>query len=325
MLSLSFEEPVPGADDFARIRARGAQKLYGNGETRHSLKSLIADVPLEETADGRVCLRMGDALAVGLPMATFATTRGHSALTEMIGAEAISRVLNTSRKLVASRLLGRGLTPRGVVHFCGVSQDKPSPLFTDNDGTWYVSRDAASTVNMTYIIRHVRTLQQAEYDGLMNARQLDGELNPTDVLTKHKPKQTGKARLVQETRAAAKLVSHLLARGIQPCNLLSDMGSARRVVRATPRVQTRVLLNAEIAAGVVCDGRRRWAVDCILAWRGGTEKRNHTEALVRWLGFDRLSGVPHADTWELRSRLTADLRDGGRQRGVVETAFCLKP
>ena len=91
--------------------------------------------------------------------------------------------------LVASRLLGRGLTPRGVIHFCGVSQEKPSPLFTDNDGTWYVSRDAASTVNMTYIIRHVRTLQQAEYDGLMNARQVDGELNPTDVLTKHKPKQ----------------------------------------------------------------------------------------------------------------------------------------
>ena len=44
---------------------------------------------------------MGDALAVGLPMATFATTRGHSALTEIIGAEAISRVLNTSRKLMA--------------------------------------------------------------------------------------------------------------------------------------------------------------------------------------------------------------------------------
>ena len=53
-----------------------------------------------------------------------------------------------------------------------------------------ISRNpSASTVNMTYIIRHVRTLQQAEYDGLMNARQLDGELNPTDPLTKHKPKQ----------------------------------------------------------------------------------------------------------------------------------------
>ena len=68
-------------------------------------------------------------------------------------------------------------TPRGVIQFLGVSQEKPSPLFTDNDGTWYVSRDAASTVNMTYIIRHVRTLQQAEHDGEMNARQIDGELN----------------------------------------------------------------------------------------------------------------------------------------------------
>ena len=125
-------------------------------------------------------------------------------------------------------------------------------------------------------------------------------------------RETGKARQVQETRAAAKLVSHLLARGIQPCGLLKDMSSARRVVRAVPRVQTRVLLNAEIAAGVVADGRRRWAVDRILAWRGGTERRNHKEALVRWLGFDRLSGAPHADTWEQRSRLTADLRDGGR-------------
>ena len=57
------------------------------------------------------------------------------------------------------------LTPRGVIQFLGVSQEKPPPLFTDNDGTWYVSRDAASTVNMTYIIRHVRTLQQAEHDG----------------------------------------------------------------------------------------------------------------------------------------------------------------
>ena len=33
---------------------------------------------------------------------------------------------------------------------------------------------------------------------------------------------------------------------------------------------------------------------------------------MRWLGFDRLLGAPHADTWEQSSRLTADLRDGGR-------------
>ena len=68
MLSLNFDEPADGADDFTRIRARGAQKLYGNGETRHSLKALIAD--------GRVGLRLGAALAICLPMATFATRRG---------------------------------------------------------------------------------------------------------------------------------------------------------------------------------------------------------------------------------------------------------
>ena len=55
MLSLNFDEPIAGAgaDDFSRIRARGAQKIYGNGEARHSLKALIADVPLEDTAEGR--------------------------------------------------------------------------------------------------------------------------------------------------------------------------------------------------------------------------------------------------------------------------------
>ena len=41
MLSLNFDEPVAGADDFSRIGARGAQKIYGNGETRHSLKALV--------------------------------------------------------------------------------------------------------------------------------------------------------------------------------------------------------------------------------------------------------------------------------------------
>ena len=96
----SYAEPAAGGDDFDRIRARGAQ-LFGNGETRHSFRALIADVPLEDTADGRVCLKMGDALAVCLPMATFGTERRHSVLTEVIGAETISRMLDISRKLMA--------------------------------------------------------------------------------------------------------------------------------------------------------------------------------------------------------------------------------
>ena len=80
------------------------------------------------------------------------------------------------------------------------------------------------------------------------------------------------------------------------------------MVRASPCVQTRVLLNAETAAGVVADGRGRWAVECILGWRGPARKR---EALVRWRGFDRQSGAPHRDTWEPRGHLTSDLPAGG--------------
>ena len=70
MLTLSFDEPAAGADDFSRIRARNDHKMYGNGEAHHLLKALLADFPLEDAADMRVCLKMGDALATGLPMAT---------------------------------------------------------------------------------------------------------------------------------------------------------------------------------------------------------------------------------------------------------------
>ena len=64
-----------------------------------------------------------------------------------------------------------------------------TPLFTDNDGTWYVARDAQSTTSMTYIIRHVRFIQQAEYDAAVKVFQIDGELNPTDAFTKYKTKR----------------------------------------------------------------------------------------------------------------------------------------
>ena len=121
-------------------------------------------------------------------------------------------------------------------------------------------------------------------------------------------REVGKARKVAETRAAARLVTHMLTRGEQPSGLLRDMGCARRVVRVAPCVQTRVLLNAETAAGVTADGRGRWAVDCILGWRGPSSKR---EALVQWRGFDRRSGEAHRNTWEPRSHLTSDLRAGG--------------
>ena len=92
------------------------------------------------------------------------------------------------KTLVASRLISRGVVPRGVAQFLGVSQERPTPLFTDNDGTWYISREAASTSSMTYIMRHVRFIQQASYDQMVKVYQIDGELNPPDALTKYKSK-----------------------------------------------------------------------------------------------------------------------------------------
>ena len=55
-------------------------------------------------------------------------------------------------------------------------------MFTDNDGTWYNARDACNTTRMTYIINHIRMLQQYEEDGETRAFQIDGALNPTDCL-----------------------------------------------------------------------------------------------------------------------------------------------
>ena len=97
--------------------------------------------------------------------------------------------------LVASRLIARGVAPRGVLQFLGVAQDRPTPLFTDNDGTWYVAREAASASSMTYIMRHIRFIQQAEYDEVVKVFQIDGELNPPDALTKYKSKPDFKRHL----------------------------------------------------------------------------------------------------------------------------------
>ena len=75
-----------------------------------------------------------------------------------------------------------------------------------------------------------------------------------------------------------------------------------------------MLLNEEISNGLAPDGRGRWAVDSILAWRGGADDR---VALVRLSGFDPTTGepcLPWADSWEPRGALTSDLREGGHIR-----------
>ena len=87
----------------------------------------------------------------------------------------------------ASRVGQRAIVYRRLCNFFNRHRKGPTPLFTDNDGTWYVSRDAANTTRMTYVINHVRILQQLETDEETRAFQVDTALNPVDPLTKHLP------------------------------------------------------------------------------------------------------------------------------------------
>ena len=84
--------------------------------------------------------------------------------------------------------------------------------------------------------------------------------------------------------------------------------------RRMPAARRRQLDNGMIAAGLAPDGRRRWAVDEVLRWRGGHRDR---EALVRWAGVNRWTGAPHPIEWVARGDLTADLRAQGRLRAAA--------
>ena len=91
-------------------------------------------------------------------------------------------------------------------------------------------------------------------------------------------------------------------------------------------VRRRVWHNAAIAEGLEADGRGRWAVDDILGWRGVSRDQDGMdtrEALVRWLGFDRVTGEPWADQWIPRRQLTSDLR--GRRKRATQGASAPPP
>ena len=87
--------------------------------------------------------------------------------------------------LLASRLGQRLVFFRRLCNFAGQPRQGPTPLFTDNDGTWYTARDATNTTRMTYVINHVRILQQLEIDKEIRTFQVDGTLNITDPLSKY--------------------------------------------------------------------------------------------------------------------------------------------
>ena len=79
---------------------------------------------------------------------------------------------------------------------------------------------------------------------------------------------------------------------------------ARRAARQFSALQRREVENELVAAGVRPDGRRRYAVHKVVAWRGSGKGR---EALVQWRGFG-----PEESTWEPVSWLTRDLQVEGQ-------------
>jgi hypothetical protein len=121
-------------------------------------------------------------------------------------------------------------------------------------------------------------------------------------------RERGFRRDVEETRRAARLSDWLERCGRRISPALAALANARRLLRQRPVARRRMLLNEEVGSGLAADGRGRWAVESILAWRGGAGDR---AALVRWSGFDPATGEPWADSWEPRAALTSDLRGGG--------------
>ena len=86
--------------------------------------------------------------------------------------------------LAGSRCAARLVYFGGVCQFLGMDMSVPPPLFTDNDGTWYVARDAQNATKMIYVVRHVRMLQDLVEKRLISVFQVDGRLNPVDALSK---------------------------------------------------------------------------------------------------------------------------------------------
>ena len=74
-------------------------------------------------------------------------------------------------------------------------------------------------------------------------------------------------------------------------------------LRGVARVK-RAISNQAIEEGLKADGRGRWRVLAVTAWRGSARGR---EGLVTWAG-------PHAPSWVPTKSLSMDLREGGRIR-----------
>ena len=85
--------------------------------------------------------------------------------------------------------------------------------------------------------------------------------------------------------------------------LLRVMG--KRASRSVMPVSNRELVSSLRAAGIVADGVLTWCpAERVLQWRRVGRRQ---EALVRWRGFDAVTGREHEDSWVPRGRLSKGL------------------
>ena len=104
-------------------------------------------------------------MAQAIPGINVANSKSMGGLAVMLGGAAVDWkswrfhtvvVDSTSGEMLAgSRAATKMYYYRRVAGFCGLPQDRPSPMLCDNDGVWFIAKDATGTTSLIYIIRHV--------------------------------------------------------------------------------------------------------------------------------------------------------------------------
>ena len=141
---------------------------------------------------------------------------------------------------------------RSYMSFVGIPQMLPTPLLTDNDGMWYVSKDAMGTTKMTYIIRHVRFLQEIAHEPAhVLVVQMEGILNPTDALTTWRDSNTrmrhyaflrGQPELARRLwRESAKYKTYKPKKMAPPPSVVSTSSGVAATPRSTAKLAETVL------------------------------------------------------------------------------------
>ena len=163
------EEPIRPYDDEVE---RG---LYELSDAMHA--NPVDNVPGSKSMGGYAIMFGGAAIE-------WASWRFHCITTDITSAEVMAK----------SRGAGKLIFYQSLAQFIGVPMPRPLPSLTDNDGCWYVARDAKGTTKMIHVIKHIRFLQDVctVDEPVIKIFQIDGELNPTDCLATWRDSTTRK-------------------------------------------------------------------------------------------------------------------------------------